>query len=37
MFQYACQSNLPNTVQLLIEEGKANVQIRSPGTGDYQS
>ncbi|XP_054269206.1 tyrosine-protein kinase Shark [Macrosteles quadrilineatus] len=30
---YACQTNLPNTVRLLVESGKANVQIRNPNTG----
>lgn len=37
LFQYACQSNLPNTVQLLVEDGKANVQIRNTTTGTYHN
>nr|CAD7448112.1 unnamed protein product [Timema bartmani] len=31
--QYACQSNLPNTVRILVQVGYANVQARNTETG----
>ncbi|XP_049955937.1 tyrosine-protein kinase Shark isoform X2 [Schistocerca serialis cubense] len=30
---YACQSNLPNTVRILVQIGYANVQVRNTETG----
>lgn len=30
---YACQSNLPSTVRVLVQKGGANIQVRNPKTG----
>jgi hypothetical protein len=32
-FQYACQSNLPSTVRVLVQIGFANIQTRNSDTG----
>jgi hypothetical protein len=33
-FQYACQSNLPSTVRILVQIGFANIQARNSDTGN---
>ena len=33
-FQYACQSNLPSTVRVLVQIGFANIQARNSDTGN---
>ena len=33
LFQYACQSNLPSTVRVLVQIGFANIQARNSDTG----
>jgi hypothetical protein len=34
LFQYACQSNLPSTVRVLVQIGFANIQARNSDTGN---